>query len=57
MTASIHGTEFLCTLYSVHCTVVIHLADFLKHNIKNLPILIHKNTTLTIMTYKTGATL
>jgi hypothetical protein len=34
VTACIQGTEFLCTLYSVHCTVVIHLADFLKQNIK-----------------------
>jgi hypothetical protein len=23
-----HSVWFLCTLYSVHCRVVIHLADF-----------------------------
>ncbi len=34
VTECIHGTEFLCTKCRVHSTVVIHLADFLKHNIK-----------------------
>ncbi len=34
VTACIHGTEFQCTLCSVHSTLVIHLADFLKHNFK-----------------------
>ncbi len=62
VTAFIHCTElmwpraFMVRNFCVHCTVVIHLADFF-HNIKNPPILIHKNTALIIMTCKTGATL